>query len=60
MKNCKQLYKTNNKKGKERKDDQNTFSPEIIQSKLIVALALSIKSLKLYESASALKLNPKH
>jgi hypothetical protein len=29
-----------------RKDDQNTLFPEIIQSKLIVALALSTKKLK--------------
>jgi hypothetical protein len=43
------------KREKKRKDDQNTFFPEMIWSKLIVALALQLKSLKRYESASALK-----
>jgi hypothetical protein len=46
MKKCNELYKTNYKK---KKDDQNTFFPKSIWSKLIAALALSTKKFKVLQ-----------
>jgi hypothetical protein len=56
--NTHELYKTNDEK-KKRKDDQNTLFPEIILSKLIVALALSTRKFKALQKHHGFKIKTK-